>query len=110
VYTATLCCGEVLGYEARSFLPMRGESVPCARHGYCDVERVGTSATLRARRHGSARARAKGQDELLEWLRGRSETTIHALRKQRFTLRMIAAAERNGLVAFDPESGTVALC
>jgi hypothetical protein len=50
------------------------------------------------------RATPRSQDKLLEWLRHRPVTTVHALWRQRFTLRMIATAEREGFV--DPEQGT----
>jgi hypothetical protein len=62
-----------------------------------------------SRRAPATDCRARAEDELLTWLRGRSETTIHALRRQRFTLRMSADAERDGLVAVDQETGTVAV-
>jgi hypothetical protein len=109
VYTATLLCGTVLSYEVRSFVPARGEAVPCRRHGYCVVERLGRAAMPSSGRRGTPRARPRAQDELLEWLRCRPVTTVHALRQHRFTLRMIAAAEREGLVAVDHEAGTVAV-
>ena len=106
-YTATLRCGTELSYEAPSFLPESGESVPCRRHGYCVVDQTGRSGTSRSARRPLPRARPKAQDELLVWLRGRRVTTVHALRQHRFTLRMVAAAERDGLVAVDLEAGTV---
>jgi hypothetical protein len=43
------------------------------------------------------------------WLQVRPVTSVHALRRHRFTLRMVAAAEREGLVAVDFEAGTVAI-
>ena len=107
--TATLCCGTVLTYESRTFLPARGERVPCRRHGYCDVVRHGVAPSSRSRRPGTQRPQPRGQDELLAWLRDRPETSVHTLRRHRFTLRMIAAAEREGLVAVDLEAGTVAM-
>src|SRR5688500_443428 len=110
MHTATLRCGTVLYYETRGFLPAAGESVPCQRHGYCVVEGNGERITQARRRPGLRRDRPKAQDELLSWLRDRSVTTIHALRRHRFTLRMIAAAERDGLVAVDLEAGTVTVC
>jgi len=36
-------------------------------------------------------------------------TTLAALRRQRFTLRLISDAQRDGLIAVDEGSGTVAL-
>ena len=46
----------------------------------------------------------KAQHELMEWLRTRPVTTIHVLKRHRFTLRMIVAAERDGLVVVDLEA------
>ena len=109
MYSATLSCGTVLAYEARSLLPVGGELVPCRRHGYCVVQRLGRTQPVRCRRSGLQRARPRTQEELREWLRGRSVTTVHALRRHRFTLRLVAAAERDGLVAVDLETGRVAL-
>jgi hypothetical protein len=109
VYSATLSCGTVLAYEARSLAPARGESVPCRRHSYCVVKKLGTAPSGRRPRSGLPRARPRDHRELLEWLRGRSATTVHALRNERFTLRMIATAERDGLVIVDLETGMVAV-
>jgi hypothetical protein len=109
MYTATLTCGSMLTFEASSHLPTRRESVPCRRHGYCIVDEVGIRAGTRSQRGRRPRAKPRAQDELLEWLRGRSTTTIHALRRNRFTLRMLAAAERDGLVAVDHDTGRVAV-
>jgi hypothetical protein len=105
MYTATLGCGTVLSYEAQSFRPDRGDVVPCRQHGYCVVEATGGSGG------GSfpPRSRPRAQEELLDWLRDRSETTVHVLRRQGFTLRMLAAAERDGLVDLDLGAGRVAV-
>lgn len=112
MYTATLRCGTVLSYEAGSFVPEYGEEVPCRRHGYCVVDEHGRAAGPSAGARGvprASRAGPRAQEELLDWLRGRSVTTIHTLRHHRFTLRMIVAAERDGWVAVDLEDGTVAI-
>lgn len=109
MYTATLRCGMVLAYEAVSFVPARGDSVPCRRHGFCTVERHDRAETPRGHHQRFPRARARAQEELQEWLRGRIVTTISELRRHRFTLRMIAAAERDGLLTVDEETGTVAV-
>jgi hypothetical protein len=109
VYTAILSCGTVLTYESRTYVPERGERVPCRRHGYCGVTHCGVMGPTRSRRPRSGRPKPKAQDELMVWLRARSVTTVHALRRQRFTLRMVAAAEREGLVTVDFEAGTVAI-
>jgi|tagenome__1003787_1003787.scaffolds.fasta_scaffold20825616_1 hypothetical protein len=106
MFTATLRCGTVLSYEAPSFRPEPGDLVPCRHHGYCAVQLTSGPAAGSA---FSPRGRTRAQSELLEWLRGRSETTVHALRRQGFTLRMVAAAERDGLVDLDLAAGRVAV-
>jgi hypothetical protein len=103
-HTATLCCGVVLEYEARSFLPRAGEVVPCRSHGYCPV--AGTGAGARDLRV-LPRAAPRTQRELLEWLGDRPVTTVAALRRQRFTLRMVSLAQRAGLVDVDVEAASV---
>lgn len=107
MFTATLRCGTVLNYEVRSFVPPLGEPVPCRRHGYCVVDACGRTVSANLVRRAAARARPRVQEELLEWMSDRRATTLHALRQHRFTLRMVAAAERDGLVAVDLEAGTV---
>lgn len=107
MFIATLRCGTVLTYEARDLLPASGERVPCRRHGYCGVHELGTGPRSTAAGPALPRARPRAQHELEEWLRNRPVTTIHALRRERFTLRMIAAAVRDGLVAVDFEAGRV---
>jgi hypothetical protein len=103
MFTARLCCGRVLVYEARSFLPATGEVVPCRDHGYCVVEVTGGGGGGRF-----GRAKPRPQSELLEWLRQRPVASIHALQQQRFSLRMLAAAEKDGLVVLDLVAGRVA--
>ena len=107
MFSATLRCGTVLTYEARGFVPTSGERVPCRRHGYCGVHDVGTVEVATAGGRALPRARPRTQHELEEWLRARPATTVHALKRARFTLRMIAAAERDGLVSVDLEAGRV---
>src|SRR5687768_16014359 len=106
MFTATLRCGTVLSYEAPTFRPGPGDLVPCRHHGYCGVRMTNGSPTGGA---FSPRSRPRAQSELHEWLRGRSETTVHALRRRGFTLRMVALAERDGLVDVDLPSGQVAV-
>jgi hypothetical protein len=106
VFTAVLGCGSVLTYEARSFVPTTGEWVPCRRHGYCAVIRHGRAHAPRSRRRRHVtRNQPREQHELLEWLQRCPVATVSALRRQRFTLRLIARAERDGLVAVDPATG-----
>ena len=109
MFTATLCCSRVLNYEARSFLPQVGDLVPCCRHGYCAVEGIGLQGAAGADGRFFPRPAPRSQSELLEWLRQRPETSVSALRRQRFSLRMIAEAERAGLVELDLLAGRVAL-
>jgi hypothetical protein len=105
MFTATLRCGTVLSYEARTFRPDPGDRVPCRHHGYCAVQQTGGSSSGGF----SARGRPRAQSELLEWLRGRSDTSVHALRRQGFTLRMVVAAQRAGVVDVDLQAGRVAV-
>ena len=107
MFTAKLCCGTELCYEARTFRPDPGDLVPCRRHGYCVVQATSGPASGGT---FSRRARPRAQNELLDWLRGRSETTVHTLRRHGFTLRMVAAAERDGLVDLDLPAGRVVVC
>jgi hypothetical protein len=104
MFTATLRCGTLLSYEVRTFQPNPGDLVPCRLHGYCAVQLTGGSTGGRAL---PPRARPRTQSELLDWLRGRPETTVHALRRQGFTLRMVVAAERDGVVDVDLRAGRV---
>lgn len=105
-YEATLCCGYRLTYEAWTFVPDVGEIVPCRRHGFCAVT---------SRDHGNAvstaarRVRRRSQCELMTFLSHRPIATVHQLRRQRFSLRVVAAAEKAGLVDLDLLSGRVAL-
>src|SRR5215218_8372442 len=103
---ATLHCGTLLTFESRTSVPAVGDVVPCRRHGFCTVE----SARPRGKAwvgRSSSRARPRAQRELEEWMRHRPTTTVHALRRERFTLRMVAAAERDGLVDVDFVTGKV---
>ena len=104
--SARLACGNVLTYEAPDFLPAVGDRVPCRRHGYCLVE---VSSGSSSRGSFRKRTRPRAPDELLDWLSDKSETTVHALRRQGFTLRIVAVAEREGVVEMDLRSGRVAV-
>jgi hypothetical protein len=109
MFTATLRCGRSLAYEVRSFLPSVGQSVPCRHHGYCIVDGLGSGDRREAGGPGVPRARPRAQHELLDWLTQTPVTTVAALRRHRFTLRMIAVAERAGHVNVDLRTGQVAL-
>jgi len=107
MHTAHLRCGVVLTFRAPSFLPGAGEAVPCPRHGYCLVATTGRGGAP-ARRPPRRAAAPRSQAELLEWLRSHPRTSVHALRRQRFPLRLVVAAAREGLVEVDLDTGTVA--
>jgi hypothetical protein len=108
MYTATLDCGTTLTFETRSFVPVVGDMVPCLRHGYCTVTLDGGGDGTSSGR-GLARARPRTQGELLDFLTRERMTTVHALRRRRLTLRMVAAAERDGTVDVGLRAGTVAV-
>ena len=107
-YAAELCCGVVLTYEVPSFLPDVGESVPCLRHGFC---RVASRAAGDGRGVGTVvrTLDRRSQPELLAFLRQTPVTTVHVLRRQRFPLRMVTAAQRDGHLDVDLATGRVTL-
>jgi hypothetical protein len=90
-------------YEARNFRPDPGDLVPCRHHGHCAVQLIGGGGADVF----SPRARQRAHGELVNWLRGRSETTVHALRREGFTLRLVAAAKKAGVVDVDLSAGRV---
>jgi hypothetical protein len=105
--TARLGCGILLTYSASSFVPDVGERVPCPRHGYCAVAARETTERRRPRPSQLPARRSTG--ELVEFLSQRAVTSVHVLRGHRFTLRVLAAAQKEGLVDVDLLSGRVAL-
>ena len=107
-YAAKLCCGTVLTYEAASFVPDVGETVPCRRHGFCTVN---SRDEVDGRGAGNVRpvTRRRSQEELVAFLSTRSVTSVHTLRQHRFTLRVVAAAHEQGLVHLDLVAGRVVL-
>lgn len=107
-FTATLRCGIVLTYESFTFLPDLAEVVPCRSHGYCSV----ASRDRPDARDHDARGRnsqRRSQEELLEFLSRWPVVSVHALKRHRFSLRTVAAAERDGLVEVDLVMGHIAL-
>ena len=108
MYTCNLQCGTVLFFEHRSFLPGVGERFPCRRHGYCRVAVGGLAdGEPQPGRPRVARSPRRSPDELVEFLRKEPSTTVHALRRRRFTLRTLAAAAEEGLVDLDLAAGRV---
>lgn len=107
VNSVVLAYGIVLTFEASSLVPAEAETIPCPRHGYCKVQRRTISA-------GGARPRRprpapREHQELIDWLQTQPSTTVHVLRRHRFTLRIISEAQRAGLVEADLVTGLVAL-
>ena len=107
-YTAGLFCGTVLTYEAPNFVPGIGEVVPCRRHGFCSVV-VREGSDGRGAGNVTRAGGRRSPSELLTFLSTRPATSIRALRSQRFTLRVVVAAQKEGLVDVDLVSGRVAL-
>ena len=107
-YAARLCCGTVLTYEAANFVPDVGETVPCRRHGFCAVHSKDEGDGRGAGNAHRAPGR-RSQGELVAFLRTRSVTSLYTLRQHRFTLRVVAAAQKDGLVHLDLVAGKVVL-
>ena len=107
MYTATLQCGMLLTYEARNFLPALQDVVPCRRHGYCAVQAIGASSGRSTWHRRRRRAVPRDKDEMLEWLQEHPVTTVHVLRRHRFTLKLVTDAQRDGTVQVDLASGEV---
>ena len=105
--TASLTCGAVLAYGSRTFVPVPGERVPCRSHGHGDVTGRGVTGPRSTRRPRRVRARPRTREELMAWLLDQPRTTPGSLRRHRFTLRMVVAAGRDGLLTVDLEAGTV---
>src|SRR3712207_3895951 len=95
MYTATLRCGILLTYEAPDFVPGLQDVAPCRRHGYCAVQALGQSNGRSTWHRRRRRAVPRDKDEMLEWLQEHPVTTVHALRRHRFTLRLLTDAQRS---------------
>jgi hypothetical protein len=83
--------------------------MPCPRHGYCEADWSGSRSTPEG---GSVvkRARPRTRGELLDQLQREPVVTIKRLRRQRFSLGLIAAAARDGQLtidSFEPEAEVV---
>jgi hypothetical protein len=106
--TASLSCGTVLTYETMTFAPSVGEVVPCRSHGYCPVVSCKRATAQGSRRPGRTVQR-RSQGELLAFLSRRPDASVHLLRRNRFTLRIVTAAQRDGLVDVDLVTGRISL-
>ena len=105
---ATLACGAVAEYEASDLVPAAGDVVPCRRHGHCAVLRPGRVGGGGLERPVPPRPR-RSAAELATLLQRRGTVTLRALREERFSLRLIAEAERAGDVDVDLLTGVVTL-
>jgi hypothetical protein len=92
-------------------LPAIGTLIACVRHGYCAV-----AATARCAidepwaQRGRVRRRSaqpRSQHELREFLLLHPKVTLAVLRRHRFTLRRVAAAEQAGELSIDWDHGIV---
>jgi hypothetical protein len=106
-HAARLGCGTVLTYAASSLVPDVGENVPCPRHGYCPVS--GREGARGGRTGTFPVPPRRSTSELAQFLAPRLVTTVAVLRRNRFTLRVVATAQKEGLVDVDLVSGRVAL-
>jgi hypothetical protein len=96
---AALACGERLRVADSWILPRVGERVPCVRHGYCLVDALFRWNPADVAVPQSRRRKSRTRDELMQHLvvhSGRDRLT--SLRRERFTLRLIADAEIDGLL------------
>ena len=97
-YRAELRCGRTLFYEWAHFVPAVGESVPCDAHGYCAVA---LSITSPRPAEASTRSKPRTPDELLEYMDQHEVARLGDLRRRRFSLRLVAIAERSGALEVD---------
>lgn len=103
-FCAELRCGSRLFYEWAHLVPAAGELVPCHAHGYCAVTlNVNVPRTVRPR----ARAKRRTSDELLEYIGRHDIVRLAELRRRRFSLRLVAIAEKAGALEVDWELGVV---
>jgi len=105
--TATLACGAVSEYEAADLVPVAGDVVPCRKHGHCRVVPRDRTDVGTARRAVSGPRRSS--DELLVHLQRCGTASLRALREERFSLRLIAEAEKTGHLHVDLLAGVVAV-
>ncbi len=104
--TATLACGGVAEYEASDLVPTVGGIVPCRKHGHCPVV-LPHRTDVGVRERAVVTRQRRSQAELVAYLEGRGTATLRALRGERFSLRLIAEAERAGHVHVDLLAGVV---
>lgn len=108
---ARLRCGNRVYFATDVPLPSVGTVIACVRHGYCAVAATGRVATDEPRaQRGRVRRRSsppRSQHELREFLLLHPKVTLAVLRRHRFTLRRVAAAERAGELSIDWDHGIV---
>ncbi|MCZ2814485.1 hypothetical protein O2W15_23895 [Modestobacter sp. VKM Ac-2979] len=109
MYTAILRCGTVLAYETRNFVPNEGDVVTLSPTRFCAVCRATGGHQVALGTSLLPRPRPRSQHELVDFLRSRPVTTVHVLRRRRFTLRLIAEAAADGILEVDFRAGRIAL-
>jgi len=98
----------VVHYEPGICPPAPGDVVPCRRHGYCATAAVPVP-TRGARGPRRTRSPRRTQEELRARLGGLPGESLAALRRERFTLRLLADAQQEGWLRVDQESDWVRL-
>ena len=122
-HEARLACGYVIKYARSSFVPHEHESVPCVRHGYCVVvqahpgrDEPETNSYRSAEHHELSHQSDKEiklaswpsrRTALLNYLSQKEKTSLYAMNRHGFTLRWLIAAEREGLLHLDLDTGDV---
>lgn len=96
-HVTELQCGQRLTFATRSAAPRAGDAVPCSRHGWCRAVSV-AERVRRADARRTRRRRPRTEDELLKYLRVHGRVTVGELRRNRFTLRLVAALLVSGLI------------
>lgn len=105
-----LCCGSYLYFAVDVPPPEIGTLIACVRHGYCAVAATGRRAVDELAQHGRDRGSSsapRSQQELRQFLLQHPKVTLGVLRRHRFTLRRVAAAEQAGELSIDWDSGVV---
>ena len=98
-----LDCGEQRRYR-HTAVPGAGEDVPCVRHGYCRVaQQLRDSPTTRLR----SRRPRRTECELAALVAVHRQMSLHRLRVDGFTLRLVAAAAADGILCVDLDAGLV---
>jgi hypothetical protein len=97
-----LRCGSTVYFANANLAPREGEVMPCLRHGYCGVEEV-EAITSVSRLSTRRRAARRTVAEMVAYLQHMGICTDSQLRLERFTLRLVHRAAREGLVEVESD-------